>query len=111
MIIFLKLLNLGVVKNARTNKDLTFIDDKLKAFEAKIKEGNLPSHLPEAYFQWHLDIKTILSGIIVGSDTYLKSKHVGENVDPTAFTGRKSAVIDVKDQALNCQKLALRFLS
>jgi len=96
----------GVVRNARTNSDLTFIDELLKEFEAKIKDGNSRSNLPEVYFQWNIDIKSLLSRIIDACERYLNSKLVGEVVDRAAFTGRKSAVIDIKEQALGCQRLA-----
>jgi len=102
---------LGVVKNARTNTNLTFIDGELKAFETKIKDGNLHPNLPEAYFLWNSEIEHILSLIILGCNKYFELKHVGEGVDQTAFTGRKSAVKDVRDQALECQKIALEHLT
>jgi hypothetical protein len=101
----------GVVKNARTNTNLTFIDGELKAFETKIKDGNLHPNLPEAYFLWNSEIEHILSLIILGCNKYFELKHVGEGVDQTAFTGRKSAVKDVRDQALECQKIALEHLT
>tara|TARA_B110000971_G_scaffold10385_1_gene9938 strand:- start:414 stop:2228 length:1815 start_codon:yes stop_codon:yes gene_type:complete len=101
----------GVVKNARTNKDLSFIDLKLFEFEAKIKEGNIYTSSPVSYFSWNSEIHFILSGIIDGCDSYLKSKNVREGVDPVALTGRKRAVIDLSKQALIFQDLALDHLT
>jgi hypothetical protein len=68
------------VKNARTNTNLTFIDGELKAFETKIKDGNLHPNLPEAYFLWNSEIEHILSLIILGwADSNLKCNTLGFN--------------------------------